>query len=133
MWSSQQRPVKPNKRRGTQLVEIPVAPTRLFSGMRPAEFDLPRDVLIIAIEPGEETGIPRGTRDATRDRMLFLLRHDQVVAFHGHLFNQLKTTGREQDATGSGNGMSRRCWSGCVVARQHIDVITLAAYRARPV
>ena len=93
MESEQQRPVNPSELRGTQLVEIPVAPASPFIGMRLAEIDLPRDVLVIAIARGEETVIPHGSTvlDAG-DRLLFLVQHDQVVAFHEHLANQLDTT-----------------------------------------
>ena len=90
METEHQRPVKPSELRGTQLVEVPVAPTSPFVGVKLAELDLPRDVLVIAVERGDETVIPQGdTTLEASDRMLFLVQHDQVVAFHEHLASKL--------------------------------------------
>jgi CIC family chloride channel protein len=94
METEHQRPVKPSELRGTQVVEIPVTPSSPFVGVKLSELDLPRDVLVIAIERGEETVIPRGdTELEAGDRMLFLVQHDRVVAFHEHLASKQDSTG----------------------------------------
>ncbi len=93
METEHQRPVKPSELRGTQLVEIPVVPTGPFVGVRLADLDLPRDVLVIAVERGEETVIPHGdTLLEAGDRMLFLVQHDQVVAFHERLASRFDSS-----------------------------------------
>ena len=90
MESEHRRPVKPSDLRGTQLVEVPVDPTSPFVGVQLKTLDLPRDVLVIAVERGEETVIPHGdTLLEAGDRMLFLVQQERVVAFHEHLATRL--------------------------------------------
>lgn len=89
METEHQRPVNPSELRGTQLVEIPVGPTSPFVGVHLAELDLPHDVLVIAVDRGDQTIIPRGdTLLEVGDRLLFLVQEDQVLAFHEQLANQ---------------------------------------------
>ncbi len=93
MESEHQRPVSPSELRGTQLVEVPVRPASPFVGACLSQLDLPREVLVIAVERGEETVIPRGdTLLAAGDRLLFLVQQERVVAFHEHLASQLDAT-----------------------------------------
>ncbi len=94
METEHQRPVKPSDLRGTQLVEVPVGPTSPFVGVQLKTLDLPRDVLVIAVERGDETVIPHGdTLLQAGDRMLFLVQQDHVVAFHEHLATRLGEAG----------------------------------------
>ena len=80
------RPVVPADLRGTRVVEVTVPPGGAVAGRRLAALGLPREALVIAVQRGAETLIPRGdTELRAGDRVAVLVRDDAVAELHRHL------------------------------------------------
>lgn len=81
-----QRPVLPHELRGTQMVEITVPPGAAIVGRSLAALKLPSSALVITVERGQQTIIPRGdTQILAGDHLLILVREHAVAELHEYL------------------------------------------------
>ena len=84
--TQRQRPVLPQELRGTRFVEVKVEPGTVLAGRRLAELKLPPDTLVVAVERGQETVVPRGsTQLLAGDRVLIHVRDEAVAELHERL------------------------------------------------
>jgi hypothetical protein len=81
-----QRPILPRELRGTRIVEVAVPPGGPLAGRSLATLRLPSNALVIAVERGQKTVIPRGnTQLLGGDHLMILVQNDAVAQLHEHL------------------------------------------------
>jgi CIC family chloride channel protein len=89
--SQTHRPIVPSDLRGTRVVEVPVEPSSVLAGQTLNRLQLPPDTLVVAIQRGSETIIPRGdTRLGVGDCLQILVHNDAIASLHEHLASLTK-------------------------------------------
>jgi Trk K+ transport system NAD-binding subunit len=89
--SQTHRPIVPSDLRGTRVVEVPVEPSSVLAGQTLNRLQLPPDTLVVAIQRGSETIIPRGdTRLGEGDCLQILVHDDAIASLHEHLASLTK-------------------------------------------
>lgn len=89
------KPLPLHKLRGTRLIEVQIQAGQPLEGRRIQDLRLPPDVLIVGIERGERTLIPRGSTELRAgDRVQIMVREAQIDALWEHLgtVNEIDST-----------------------------------------
>ena len=84
--SETHKPALPSDLRGTRIVEVPVESGGALEDRSIAELQLPPVSLVVTVQRGAETIIPRGdTRLQPRDCLQILVHEDAIATLHEHL------------------------------------------------
>jgi CIC family chloride channel protein len=84
--SQTHKPALPSDLRDTRIVEVPVESGGVLDGRTVAQLQLPPETLVVTVQRGDATIIPRGeTPLRADDRLQILVRQDEIDSLHEHL------------------------------------------------